>query len=70
MGFDREQVRHPLDGFGMLIPKVESHHILGTIFSSSLFEHRAPQGCVTLSTYLGECDNLSWPFWVQQPWIT
>ena len=53
MGFDREQVRHPLDGFGMLIPKVESHHILGTIFSSSLFEHRAPQGCVTLSTYLG-----------------
>ena len=53
MGFDREQVRHPLDGFGMLIPKVESHHILGTIFSSSLFERRAPEGCVTLSTYLG-----------------
>ena len=53
MGFDREQVRHPLDGFWHAhtesgIPSHSGHDLF-----FSLFEHRAPQGCVTLSTYLG-----------------
>ena len=42
LGFRREDVAHPLDGFGALIPQVEGFHILGTIFSSSLFPNRAP----------------------------
>ena len=37
LGFRREDVAHPCEGFGMLIPKVEGFKILGTIFSSSLF---------------------------------
>ncbi|MFQ6611114.1 MAG: protoporphyrinogen oxidase, partial [Fidelibacterota bacterium] len=37
LGFDRNDVIHPLDGFGILIPKVENFQILGTLFSSSLF---------------------------------
>jgi len=53
MGFRRDQIRHSLEGFGMLVPKVERQNILGTIFSSSLFENRAPEGYVTLSTYIG-----------------
>ncbi|HCZ03825.1 MAG TPA: protoporphyrinogen oxidase, partial [Verrucomicrobiales bacterium] len=53
MGFRRDQIRHSLEGFGMLVPKVERKNILGTIFSSSLFENRAPEGYVTLSTYIG-----------------
>jgi oxygen-dependent protoporphyrinogen oxidase len=53
LGFRREDVTHPLDGFGMLIPKIENFKILGTIFSSSLFTNRAPQDFVTLSTYIG-----------------
>ncbi len=53
MGFRREQVTHPLNGFGMLVPEVERRHILGTIFNSSLFEGRAPEACVTLTTYIG-----------------
>ena len=53
MGFERKQVPHPLDGFGMLVPKAEKRGILGTIFSSSLFDGRAPEGYVTLSTYVG-----------------
>jgi protoporphyrinogen/coproporphyrinogen III oxidase len=53
LGFRREDVAHPLDGFGMLIPKIEGFKILGTIFSSSLFPHRAPGGHVLLSTYVG-----------------
>jgi len=42
-----------LDGFGMLVPKKENFHILGTLFSSSLFPGRAPDGDVLLTTYIG-----------------
>jgi len=53
LGFRREDVAHPLDGFGALIPEVERQPILGAIFSSSLFPGRAPAGHVTLTCYLG-----------------
>ena len=53
LGFSRDSVRHPLDGFGMLVPAVEDRHILGTIFSSSLFPDRAPAGRVLLTTFVG-----------------
>lgn len=53
LGFRREEVAHPCEGFGMLIPKVEGFKILGTIFSSSLFPNRAPAGHLTLTSYLG-----------------
>jgi oxygen-dependent protoporphyrinogen oxidase len=53
LGFRRSEVAHPLDGFGMLIPEVEQFHILGTLFSSSLFPNRAPEGYVTLTSYVG-----------------
>jgi oxygen-dependent protoporphyrinogen oxidase len=53
LGFKREDVAHPCEGFGMLIPKVEGFKILGTIFSSSLFPNRAPAGRVLLTCYIG-----------------
>jgi protoporphyrinogen/coproporphyrinogen III oxidase len=53
LGFRRDDVAHPLDGFGMLIPKIEGFKILGTIFSSSLFPNRAPENFVALTSYIG-----------------
>ena len=53
LGFRREEVEHPLDGFGVLVPEAERMNILGTIFSSSLFPKRAPKGEVLLTSYLG-----------------
>jgi oxygen-dependent protoporphyrinogen oxidase len=53
LGFRREDVTHPCEGFGLLIPKVEGFKILGTIFSSSLFPNRAPAGHLTLTSYVG-----------------
>jgi len=53
LGFCREDVAHPCEGFGMLIPKVEGFKILGTIFSSSLFPNRAPANHLTLTSYVG-----------------
>ena len=53
LGFRRQDVAHPCQGFGMLIPRVEGFKILGTIFSSSLFPNRAPAGHLTLTSYIG-----------------
>ncbi|MGA2788371.1 MAG: protoporphyrinogen oxidase [Verrucomicrobiota bacterium] len=53
LGFRREDVAHPCEGFGMLMPKIEGFKILGTIFSSSLFPNRAPAGHLTLTSYIG-----------------
>lgn len=53
LGFRREDVNHPLDGFGMLIPEREPFNILGVLFSSTMFPNRAPEGHVLLTIYLG-----------------
>ena len=52
-GYRREDVAHPLDGFGLLMPEVERRRILGVLFSSTLFPGRAPEGHVALSTFVG-----------------
>jgi oxygen-dependent protoporphyrinogen oxidase len=53
LGFRRDDVVHPLDGFGLLTPAVERRRILGTLFSSTLFPGRAPVGHVALTTFVG-----------------
>jgi len=55
MGFRREDVADPLDGFGFLVPKAENLSILGTTFSSSIFPNRAPSGHVLLTIFIGGC---------------
>jgi len=53
LGFPRGAVAHPLDGFGMLVPARAGRRILGTLFSSTLFPGRAPDGHVLLTTFVG-----------------
>ena len=53
LGFRREQLAHPLDGFGALVPAVEHRSVLGVLFSSTLFADRAPAGHVALTVYIG-----------------
>ena len=62
LGFRREQIAHPLNGFGFLVPEVEKMTILGSIFNSSLFPYRAPEGHVTLTSYLGGLRSPELPF--------
>ena len=57
LGFRREDVAHPLDGFGFLVPEVERRHVLGVLFSSTLFPSRAPEDHVTLTAIVGGVRN-------------
>jgi len=51
--YRRADVEHSLDGFGFLVPARERRRILGTLFSSSLFEGRAPPDNVLLTSFVG-----------------
>ncbi|NJD88808.1 MAG: protoporphyrinogen oxidase [Betaproteobacteria bacterium] len=51
--YRREDVAHALGGFGFLAPRVEGRAVLGTLFSSSMFEGRAPEGQVLLTNFVG-----------------
>jgi oxygen-dependent protoporphyrinogen oxidase len=53
LGYRRDQVSHPLDGFGALLPASEGSAALGILFSSSLFPGRAPDGHVALTVFAG-----------------
>ena len=53
LGYRRDQVGHPLDGFGGLVPAIERRQVLGILFSSTLFPERAPAGHVGLTIFAG-----------------
>ncbi|MBA3894259.1 MAG: protoporphyrinogen oxidase [Gemmatimonadales bacterium] len=53
LGFRAEDVAHPLDGFGFLVPDVERRNVLGVLFSSTVFPGRAPAGHVLLTAFVG-----------------
>lgn len=57
LGFRREHVRHPLDGFGALLPRRLGRETLGVIFSSALFPGRAPADHVLLTAFIGGARN-------------
>ncbi len=53
LGYRNEDVHHPLDGFGLLIPEKEDFKTLGALFSSTLFPGRAPRGHKLLTSFIG-----------------
>jgi len=59
--YRRADIAHPVAGFGFLVPKKESRRILGSLFSSSMFEGRAPHGMVLLTTFVGGTRNPDLP---------
>lgn len=53
LGYDRSQIRHPLDSFGFVVPAIERRRILSASFSSVKFSGRAPAGKVLIRVFLG-----------------
>jgi len=52
-GFRRDKLPGDVNAFGFLVPFREGRKILGTLFDSSIFPGRAPEGQVLLRTMLG-----------------
>jgi protoporphyrinogen/coproporphyrinogen III oxidase len=53
LGYRREDVPHPLDGFGFLVAANERLRMLGCVFDSVLFSRRAPPGHVLFRCIFG-----------------
>lgn len=56
--YKRQQVAHNLYGFGFLVPRQEKIRTLGTVWNSSLFPGRGPEGTVTMTSFIGGATDL------------
>ena len=57
MAFRREDVTHPLNGMGFVVPATEQLSLIGCSFSSVKFENRAPTEYVLLRAFVGGTNN-------------
>jgi oxygen-dependent protoporphyrinogen oxidase len=53
LGYRHSDVGHSLAGFGFLVPRSAGLRVLGTVWNSSLFPGRAPDGEVLLTSFVG-----------------
>ena len=53
LAYRRDEVPHPVDGTGFVVPSVERRPILAASFPSVKFPARAPAGRVLIRTFLG-----------------
>jgi oxygen-dependent protoporphyrinogen oxidase len=53
LGYSQRQIRRALDGFGFLVPRREGLRVLGTVWNSSLFPGRAPEGSALMTSFVG-----------------
>jgi oxygen-dependent protoporphyrinogen oxidase len=53
LGYRRNDVGHSLNGFGFLVPRSVGLRVLGSVWNSSLFPGRAPEGHALLTSFVG-----------------
>ena len=57
LGFRREDVAHPLDGYGLVVPATEGRATAALTFASTKLPSRAPDGHVLLRGFVGGVRN-------------
>ena len=63
LGFCRADISRPLAGFGYLSPQRSRRDVLGVLWSSSIFEHRAPADSLLVQAMCGgwnRSDIITW----------
>lgn len=53
LGYEKGAINRKLDGFGFLIPSKENKDFLGAIWSSTIFENRAPKDKASFTLFIG-----------------
>jgi oxygen-dependent protoporphyrinogen oxidase len=53
LAYRREQIPHPLDAFGFIVPAIEKRSITACTFSSVKYPGRAPDGFALLRAFVG-----------------
>jgi oxygen-dependent protoporphyrinogen oxidase len=52
-GYRRDQIDHPMQGSGFVVPRVERHPLLAATWVTSKWPHRAPEHHVLMRAFLG-----------------
>ncbi len=58
LGYRRDAIRHPLHGFGFVVPLIENRPLLSASFTSVKYPGRAPEGTTLIRVFLGGGDLL------------
>lgn len=53
LAYRRDEVPHPLDAFGFVVPAIEKSKLIATTFSSVKYDGRAPDDRVLMRAFLG-----------------
>jgi len=53
LGYRKQDIGHELEGFGFLVPRSAGLRVLGSVWNSSLFPGRAPEGHALLTSFVG-----------------
>lgn len=59
IAFRKKGIRHPLNGFGFVVPKVEKRKIMAATWTSVKFSHRAPEDSVLIRCFVGGSKDTS-----------
>lgn len=57
LAYPLSQVPHPLDGYGYIVPRSEAGPVLACTWTSTKYDHRAPQGMALLRAFVGRAGS-------------
>ncbi len=58
IGYKRKDIKHPLNGFGFVVPRTEGRKIMAATWTSVKFSGRAPQDSVLMRCFVGGSKNM------------
>jgi len=57
VAFKRSDVKHPLNGFGFVVPRAEKRRIMAASWTSVKFKYRSPEDSVLIRCFVGGAKN-------------
>ncbi len=58
IAYRKEDIEHPMNGFGFVVPRSEKRKIMASTWSSIKFSGRAPDGSVLIRCFVGGSKNM------------
>ncbi len=59
LAFKKSGIKHPLNGFGFVVPGAEKRRIMAATWTSVKFKHRSPEDSVLMRCFVGGAKNSS-----------
>jgi oxygen-dependent protoporphyrinogen oxidase len=57
LAYSQSNIHRPLDGFGFIVPRISNRRIMAATFTSTKFNHRAPDDGCLIRVFVGGAAN-------------